>query len=125
MKTQKELREELNRAYTAASEQAGIESWNKLAEYVGIPYTSIYRVITDRGSLTESLLRRIQMELAQKGIVIEGSPFANNTSGAGNNAQNITAPVTQTTTDERWFDLVAEKDAQINRLLCIIEKMQA
>ena len=125
MKTQKELREELDRAYCAAAEQAGIESWNKLAEYVGIPYTSIYRVITDRGSLTESLLRRVQMTLASKGVHIEGSPFANNTKSNSNTAQNVNAPVTQTTTDERWFDLVAEKDAQINRLLGIIEKMQA
>ena len=55
------------------------------------------------------------------------------------NAENINAAATQTqngnlvekTTDPRWFDLIkrkddqiAEKDAQINRLLSIIEKMQ-
>ena len=121
MKTQEELRKELDRAY-AAAEQAGIESWNKLAELVGIPYPTIYRIITNKGKLTEQLLRRVQNELMLKGIVLEGSPIT----FASNNAQNVSAPVTQTTTttDDRWFDLVAEKDAQINRLLGIIEKMQ-
>lgn len=123
MKTQEELRKELDRAYTAAAEQAGIESWNKLAELVGIPYPTIYRIITNKGKLTEQLLRRVQNELTLKGIILEGAPITY----ASNTAQNVTAPVTQTTTttDERWFDLVAEKDAQINRLLGIIEKMQA
>lgn len=122
MKTQEELRKELDSAYAAAAEQAGIESWNKLAELVGIPYPTIYRIITNKGKLTEQLLRRVQNELRLKGVVLEGSPIT----FASNTAKNVSAPVTQTTTttDGRWFDLVAEKDAQINRLLGIIEKMQ-
>ena len=84
--------------------------------------SAAFHKLRSKGKLTEQLLRRVQNELMLKGIVLEGSPIT----FASNNAQNVSAPVTQTTTttDDRWFDLVAEKDAQINRLLGIIEKMQ-
>lgn len=120
MKTQKELREELDRAYKAAAEQLGIENWGDFAKQLGIPVPTMYRMIGEGGKISATMLRRIYVELALKGVTIEGSPvtFATNT------AQNVSAPVTQTTTDERWFDLVAEKDKQIDRLLGIIETMQ-
>lgn len=127
MKTQEELRKELNKAFCAANEQAHVTSWTEFAKFVDIPYPTIYRYVNSKANMTESMLTRINRELATKGVTIESSTITI----ASNTAQNVNAPVTQTTTDERWFDLVqrkddqiAEKDAQINRLLSIIEKMQ-
>lgn len=122
MKTQDELRDELNRAYVAACEQKGIDSWTKFAQFVNIPYTTIYRMTSGKTKLTQPTIRRIYTELALKGVNLigEGEVLI-----AQNNAQNISAPVTQTTTDDRWFGLCAEKDKQIDRLLGIIEKMQS
>lgn len=126
MKTQEELRAKLNSAYAAAAEQAGVESWNKFAEFVGIPYPTIYRIVNNKSKVTENMVRRVYTELAIKGITVENSPIAFDAKNVQNvMAQNVGAPVTQNNTDERWFDLVAEKDAQINRLLGIIEKMHS
>lgn len=122
MKTQEELRKELNRLYCAASEQAGVGSWSDFARLVDVPYVTLYRYINSQANITESMLKRIANELAAKNVTFESSPI---TIGS-NTAQNVNAPVTQTTNanDDRWFLLVAEKDAQISRLLGIIEKMQ-
>lgn len=123
-KTQEELRKELNCAYCAANEQAHIPSWVEFARFVGVPYPTIYRYVYKQGTITESMLRRIWRELKEKGIT-----FDNNTiTGAATIIQNVTAlqnsPIEANTTDQRWFDLVKEKDVQIDRLLGIIEKMQ-
>ena len=120
MKSQEEMRKELNKMFCAANEQAHIGSWTEFARYVNVPYPTIYRYVNGQSNITENMLKRISSELVAKGITIENSTITI----ASNTAQNVNAPVTQTTTDERWFDLVAEKDAQINRLLGIIEKMQ-
>lgn len=122
MKTQEELRKELNRLYCAASEQAGVGSWSDFARLVDVPYVTLYRYINSQANITESMLKRIANELTAKNVTFESSPI---TIGS-NTAQNVNAPVTQTTNanDDRWFSLVAEKDAQISRLLGIIEKMQ-
>lgn len=57
MKTQEELRAKLNSAYAAAAEQAGVESWNKFAEFVGIPYPTIYRIVNNKSKVTENMTR--------------------------------------------------------------------
>lgn len=121
MKDQKEMRADLDRAYVAACEQAGCKSWGDFAKLCGIPEPSVYRMIAEGGKISPQMLRRVYVECALKGVKIEGSDIMI----SGNNAQNVNAPVTQTTTtDDRWFALVAEKDVQISRLLGIIEKMQ-
>lgn len=120
MKTQKEMRDDLDRAYNAACEQRDITSWTEFAKLLEIPVPTIYRMIGEDGKISSTMLRRIYTELALRGVVVEGSPIT----FATNNAQNVSAPVEQTTTDPRWFDLVAEKDKQIDRLLGIIENMQ-
>lgn len=127
MKTTEELRKELNRLYCAAANQKHIASWTDFAKLVGVPYPTIYRIVNDKTPLSEKMYKRIVYELGLAGVIIEGGATVQ---GSGT-AQNISAPLTNspitnnnTTTDERWFALVAEKDAQINRLLGIIEKMQ-
>ena len=122
MNTQENIRKELNKLFCAAADQLQVTSWTEFAKLVDVPYPTIYRIVNNKIPLSPKMYRRIQSALKEKGLVIEDS----HATTASNTAQNITAPVTQTTTttDERWFDLVAEKDAQINRLLCIIEKMQ-
>ena len=127
MKTEKETREALDRAYRAAQEQANVQSWTEFAKMLEIPVPTMYRMIADGGKISSTMLRRVYTELALRGVKIEGSEIA----FATNNAQNVSAPVTQQTTDPQWFDLVArkdeqitEKDKQISRLLTIIENMQ-
>ena len=120
MKNQEEMRKELNRLYCATADQKGVSSWTEFAAFVGIPYPTIYRYVNQKSNMTESMYRRICNELLIKGVVIEDAPI----SPVIQNAQNVNAPVNQTTTDAKWFDLVAEKDVQISRLLGIIENMQ-
>lgn len=122
--TQEEKREKLDRAFEAVKEAAGIKNWPEFAEFVNMPYPSVYRVVTGRTGVTDSFIRRLTTELALKGISLDGEPVAIAQNVSAPVAQNNTAPVTQTTEDARWFDLVAEKDNQISRLLGIIENMQ-
>ena len=121
MKTKEEMRKELNQFYCASADQKHVTSWSDFARLVGIPYSTIYRIVNDKMPFTQTMYNRIQSQLALQGVVIEGSTAAITT--ASNTAQNVSAPVTQTTTDDRWFELVAKKDEQIDRLLGIIENM--
>ena len=133
MKEQSELRKRLDDLYCIACEQARITSWPQFAKLVDIPYPTIYRLVNDKAPVTDKMIRRIEYELRNNGIVLDSNSNNNNNivapiQQAQNvqqvTAQEVSAPVTQTNSDDRWFDLVAEKDAQINRLLGIIEKMQ-
>ena len=72
MKTQEELREKLERAYNTVREQrAEITSWNKFANFIGIPYITIFRLLKGKSNITITTLRRIYTELAVRDIVIE------------------------------------------------------
>lgn len=131
MKTQEELRKDLDCAYKAAAEQAGIESWNKLAEYLGIPYPTIYRIINGKGTITESMVRRICTELALKGIKIENSPIAfantgitNNGSGNQKILDGSASEIVKTLTAE----MAAQREqyaSQMERLLTMLEREQS
>ena len=112
-------RERLNAAYEAAKAQGAAHSSVEFAELTNTNRSFLSQMLTGAVPVTDRTLRRIENELREHGVVItaqDQSQVVN--TGDNYGEQKILS------NDERWFDLVAEKDQQISRLLGIIENMQ-
>ena len=70
-----------------------------------------------------TLVTRAEAELMKLGINIHASGDGSMQNVSGSNNQ-VGVPPKKFEHEEEWFDLVAKKDEQIDRLLSIIENMQ-
>lgn len=132
MKKDKNAQKELQELFDTARSKGLAHTKKEFAELVGIHPANFSSFLSGYTIVTEQRMRKIRNAAIVAGIIGDFNAHALN-------AENINAADTQTqngnlvekTTDSRWFDLIkrkddqiAEKDAQINRLLSIIEKMQ-
>lgn len=118
--------QELRDLYEQVRATGKIHTRKDFAELAGIPASNISSFMSGYTPLTEQKLQNIRNAIIASGIfgsqIIEennGTAIVDNGDMGDNAQKNL-----QQQSDPRWFDLVAEKDKQIDRLLGIIEKMQ-
>lgn len=132
MKTSKDARTELQELFGIALAKGLAHNRKGFAELVGVHPANLSSFLSGYTPITDQTMSKIRNAAIAAGIIESvNAPVLN--------AESVNAPIAQTQngnptaqmTDPRWFDLVkqkdnqiAEKDAQINRLLDIIEKMQ-
>ena len=110
----------LNRAYEAAKDAGKAHNAAEFAKLTETNRSFLSQMLNGAVPVTDRTLQRILDALAKEGIVINASDNAQVVATGDNyGEQKILG-----TADERWFDLVAKKDEQIDRLLGIIEQMQ-
>lgn len=108
-------------AYNTARMLNLVKSQKDFAALLGLSKDTINGALNERdGYLTERLLETITERMLEHGVDIT------NGSGTQIAGANFVAAGEQkilSNDNERWFDLCAEKDKQIDRLLGIIEKL--
>ena len=108
-------------AYNTARMLNLVKSQKDFAAMLGLSKDTINGALNERdGYLTERLLETITERMLEHGVDIT------NGSGTQIAGANFVAAGEQkilSNDNERWFDLCAEKDKQIDRLLGIIEKL--
>lgn len=113
MKEKTESQQMLHDLFNAAKAQGLAHTQKEFAALIGLNVSVLSTLMQGAAPLTEQMEKRILDACATAGITSNG------------NAVNVNSPQsTANASDPRWFDLVAEKDKQIDRLLGIIEKMQ-
>lgn len=109
----------LNRAYETAKTAGKVHTSTDFAELTNINRSFLSQMLNGSVPITDKTQQRIEEALQQHGIVIQAQDQAQVVNTGDNyGEQKILS------NDDRWFDLVAEKDQQISRLLGIIENMQ-
>lgn len=132
MKNAKDAQSELQKMFDLARSKGLAHTKKEFAELVGIHPANFSSFLSGYTPVTEQTMRKIRNAATIAGVISEdAAPTLS--------AENVNAPIAQTqygdpvaqTTDPRWFDLVsrkdeqiAEKDAQINRLLTLLENEQ-
>lgn len=125
MKHPENAQSELQELYSISRSKGLAHTQKEFAELLGVHPANISQFMNGSVPITEQMMRKIRNAAMAAGII-------ENVNTPVINAEQINAPIAQTangdasaqSTDPRWFDLVAEKDKQIDRLLGIIEKMQ-
>jgi hypothetical protein len=118
--------DELNDLYDLARKQGRAHTKKEFAELLGIHPANMSQFMSGYTTVTWQMMKRIKDAAAVAGIttVQEGD---DNTAAAIVESGDVLGGHAQKnlpSQDPRWFDLVAEKDRQIDRLLGIIENMQ-
>lgn len=116
--------QELRDLYQQALATGKVHTRKQFAELVGIPASNVSSFMSGYTPLTEQKMQNIRNAFVVSGLgnaQAENAPAVGGGDVLGDNAQKIL----EQQTDPRWFELVKEKDKQIDRLLGIIEKMQA
>lgn len=127
MKNYPNAQEELLQMYEAARQNGKAHTKKEFAEMLGINPANMSGFVSGYTSVTAQMMRRIKDAASLAGIYSPQTIETNNGTAVGggdvlgDNAQKIL----EQQTDPRWFELVKEKDKQIDRLLGIIEKLQA
>lgn len=132
MKNAKDAQSELQELFDIARSKGLAHTKKEFAELVGIHPANFSSFLSGYTNVTEQMMRKIRNAAIVAGVISENAaPVVT--------AESVNAPIAQTqngnpvaqTTDPRWFELVsrkdeqiAEKDAQINRLLTLLENEQ-
>ena len=109
----------LNRAYEAARAAGKVHSSVDFANLTQTNRSFLSQMLNGSVPVTDRTLQRILDMLEQHGVTITAQDQAQVVNTGDNYGEQKIL-----NNDERWFDLVAEKDQQISRLLGIIENMQ-
>lgn len=120
MKTYKETNlARLNSAYEAAKDAGKAHNAAEFASLTDTNRSFLSQMLNGAVPVTDRTLQRIEDALAKAGVTINAHDQSQVVATGDNyGEQKILS------SDERWFDLVAKKDEQIDRLLGIIEQMQ-
>lgn len=126
MKHAENAQDELRELYYCARQNGKAHTQKEFAELLGIHPANMSQFMNGAVPITHQMMRRIKDAATVAGLNVtqEGD---DNTSAAlveGGDVLGGHAQKNLPSQDPRWFDLVAEKDRQIDRLLGIIENMQ-
>lgn len=118
--------DELNDLYDLARAQGRAHTKKEFAELLGIHPANMSQFMSGYTTVTWQMMKRIKDAAAVAGIttVQEGDDNTAVAMVEGGDVLGGHAQKNLPSQDPRWFDLVAEKDRQIDRLLGIIENMQ-
>lgn len=110
--------------YDLARQHGLASNKGEFATLIGIDRSSLSHAFKDDGKVSlDNTIKSAELALLRAGISINasGDGMMQNVTGSNN---SVGVPTKNFTHEKEWFDLVAEKDKQIDRLLTIIENMQ-
>lgn len=114
--------DEILHLYSQFRAKSLAKSQGEFAKLVGIDQSTLSATVHNQaGYSATNLLEKVRRAARQHGIEVSAS----NNSQALQVGDNYGEQKILSSDNARWFDLCAEKDKQIDRLLGIIEKMQS
>ena len=114
----------LQNLYDLARQHGLANNKGEFATLIGIDRSSLSHALKDDGKVSlDNTIKSAELALLRAGVSINASGDGSMQNVTGSN-NSVGVPAKNFTHEKEWFELVAEKDKQIDRLLSIIENMQ-